>query len=113
VCGTSRTTFGFPAELAKMKRPATSKNPVLKKGEYEWLMSPDGLLAAIWHDVGYCQFISNFHEPDMTTCARRVKKDEAEARGAVNGRIQRATLIGIMMYNKFMGGTDRCDALRG
>ena len=112
-CGTSRTTFGFPTELAKMKRPSTSKNPVLKKGEHQWLMSPDGLLAALWHDVGYCQFLSNFHEPDVSTCARRVKKGDAEYQNAVNGRIQRATLLGIMMYNKFMGGTDRCDALRG
>ena len=110
-CGTSRKNFGFPEELDKLKRPTTIKNPPLKKGEHKWLMSPDALLAAIWHDVGYVKFLSNFHTPDETTCARRVKKDEAA--NAVNGRVRRATLIGIEMYNKFMGGTDRCDSLRG
>ena len=120
VCGTARVNFGFPKQLAALKRTQQVKieNHPLKKGDHDWLMSPDGLLAAMWHDVGYVMFLSNFHKPDTSTCARRVKSAEAAAATAagtevVNGRIQRATLLGIMAYNMFMGGTDRCDALRG
>ena len=94
--GTTRTTFGFPAELV-------DKN--LEPGEWRWLMTNDGLLAAYWSDVGYVKLMSNYHQPDGGIVYRRVAgkadKDERDAPAVGVG------------YNDNMGGTDLKDWLRG
>jgi hypothetical protein len=107
--------MGFPAELDELKRPMGDKNPVLKKGEYEWRMAPmkakaDGterkaaFTAVIWHDVGYAKIITTCHQPDATVVKRR--------QSGVQGRVDRPCLENISEYNKNMGGTDQCDQLR-
>jgi hypothetical protein len=91
------------------------KNPVLKKGEYEWRMAPmkakaDGterkaaFTAVIWHDVGYAKIITTCHQPNATMVKRR--------QSGVQGRVDRPCLESISEYNKNMGGTDQCDQLR-
>ena len=80
--GTIKHIMGFPAELDELKRGMGDKNPVLKKGEYEWRMAPmkakaDGterkaaFTAVIWHDVGYAKIITTCHQPDATMVKRR------------------------------------------
>jgi len=113
--GTIKHIMGFPAELDELKRPMGDKNPVLKKGEYEWRMAPmkakaDGterkaaFTAVIWHDVGYAKIITTCHQPNATMVKRR--------QSGVQGRVDRPCLESISEYNKNMGGTDQCDQLR-
>ena len=113
--GTIKHIMGFPAELDELKRPMGDKNPVLKKGEYEWRMAPmkakaDGterkaaFTVVIWHDVGYAKVATTCHQPDATTVKRR--------ESGIQGRVDRPCLENISEYNKNMGGTDQCDQLR-
>ena len=46
LCGTTRTNFGFPAQLSFNH---------LADGEFDWAMTTDGLLAVAWKDVGDCK----------------------------------------------------------
>ena len=58
LCGTARTTFGFPRPISR----DVVKD--LSKGEYTWRMSDDGITAILWHDNVPTQFLSNFHNPE-------------------------------------------------
>ena len=94
--GTTRTTFGFPKQLVDKS---------LEPGEWRWLMTKDGLLAAYWSDVGFVKLMSNFHEPDGGIVYRRVS-------GQADKQERDAPTLGVN-YNEYMGGTDLMDWLRG
>ena len=94
--GTSRTTFGFPPSLIDEN---------LSMGKWKWMMTPPGLLAAYWSDVGFVKLMSNFHSPESGMVLRRVSgQADREQRAAprVGGE-----------YNGKMGGTDLKDMMRG
>ena len=44
LCGTTRRTFGYPSELDFENLP--------NRGDSDWRMTDDGLLAVAWRDVG-------------------------------------------------------------
>ena len=93
--GTTRTTYGFPKTLV---------DEDLSPGEWRWLMSQEGFLAAFWADVGFVKLMSNFHTPECGQVLRRVTgKADKEERGAPT--------VGVD-YNHFMGGTDLKDFVR-
>ena len=100
LCGTARTNFGFPRPISK----DVVKD--LSKGEYTWRMSDDGITAILWHDTVPTQFLSNFHNPeDESSVFRRTKgQRERQARSAPQVAVD---------YNKYMGGVDQLDSLRG
>ena len=94
--GTTRTTYGFPRSLVDEN---------LEAGEWKWLMSEEGFLAAFWADVGYVKLMSNFHSPEQGQVLRRVSgQADKEKRGAPTVGVE---------YNHFMGGTDLQDFIRG
>ena len=94
--GTTRTTYGFPRSLVDEN---------LEAGEWKWLMSKEGFLAAFWADVGYVKLMSNFHSPEQGQVLRRVSgQADKEKRGAPTVGVE---------YNAFMGGTDLQDFVRG
>ena len=94
--GTTRTTYGFPRSLV---------DESLEAGEWKWLMSKEGFLAAFWADVGYVKLMSNFHSPEQGQVLRRVSgQADKEKRGAPTVGVE---------YNHFMGGTDLQDFIRG
>ena len=94
--GTTRTTYGFPSTLV---------DDSLEAGEWRWLMTSEGFLAAYWADVGYVKLMSNFHSPESGQVMRRVTgQADKEARGAPTLGVE---------YNNFMGGTDLKDFIRG
>ena len=94
--GTTRTTYGFPRSLVDEN---------LEAGEWRWLMSKEGFLAAFWADVGYVKLMSNFHDPEAGQVLRRVS-GQAD-------KDQRSTPTVGVEYNHFMGDTDLQDFIRG
>ena len=44
LCGTTRRTFGYPSDLDFSNLP--------NRGDSDWRMTDDGLLAVSWMDVG-------------------------------------------------------------
>ena len=94
--GTTRTTYGFPKTLVDEN---------LEAGEWKWLMSKEGFLAAFWADVGYVKLMSNFHSPEQGQVLRRVS-------GQADKQERGAPTVGVE-YNNFMGGTDLVDFVRG
>ena len=100
LCGTARTTHGFPAAISR------KFGGVLEKGESSWRMTRDGLCAIAWHDSVVTQFMSNWHNPEAVDVVRRREKGERD-RSSRNAPKVAAD------YNKFMGGVDQLDALRG
>ena len=94
--GTTRTTFGFPKQLI---------DESLEPGEWKWLMTDDGLLAAYWSDVGFVKLMSNFHNPISGLVYRRVT-------GQADKTARDAPVVGVN-YNDLMGGTDLNDWMRG
>ena len=94
--GTTRTTYGFPRSLVDEN---------LEAGEWKWLMSKEGFLAAFWADVGYVKLMSNFHSPEQGQVLRRVS-------GQADKQERGAPTVGVE-YNSFMGGTDLVDFIRG
>ena len=54
----------------------------LEAGEWRWLMTSEGFLAAYWADVGYVKLMSNFHSPESGQVMRRMTgQADKEARG--------------------------------
>ena len=94
--GTTRTTFGFPRALI---------DETLDAGEWRWMMTADGLLAAYWSDVGFVKLMSNFHKPDEGLVYRRMT-------GQADRVARTAPEVGVG-YNGGMGGTDLNDWMRG
>ena len=84
--GTTRTTYGFPRSLVDEN---------LEAGEWRWLMSRDGFLAAFWADVGYVKLMSNFHSPEQGQVLCRVS-------GQADKDKKGAPTVGVE-YNNFMG----------
>ena len=77
----------------------------LQAGQWKWMMTPDGLLAAYWADVGFVKMMSNFHGPEAGIVDRRQSgKADRVTRGA--------PVLGVE-YNDKMGGTDLMDFMRG
>ena len=93
--GTTRTTFGFPPDLIDETLPA---------GSWRWQMSPEGILAAYWADVGFVKLMSNWHGPEAGQVLRRV---EGQA-----DKVERESPLVGEHYNGLMGGTDLNDFLR-
>ena len=97
-CGTWRANFGMPLHL----KPAQNKD--LGKGELRWSMAPPGLLGVVWHDSKTCNFLSNFHGPNIDVVHRR--------RAGQPGRIEVPAPAVAVDYNKYMGAVDEVDSLR-
>ena len=94
--GPTRTTYGFPKELI---------DPDLPQGQWKWLMTDPGILAAFWSDVGMVKLMSNFHSPTSGYVLRKVS-------GQADRVVRCAPTVGVG-YNKGMGGTDLFDFMRG
>ena len=94
--GTTRTTFGFPQSLI---------DEALEAGQWKWKMTPDGLLAAFWADVGFVKMMSNFHGPEEGMVQRR--------EAGLADRVTRGAPVLGVEYNDKMGGTDLMDFMRG
>ena len=94
--GTTRTTYGFPKSLVVDNLP---------QGEWRWLMTNPGILAAFWSDVGNVKLMSNFHKPQSGFVLRRVS-------GQADRLLRTAPVLGVD-YNDGMGGTDLFDFMRG
>lgn len=63
-----RNRKGFPKDL----------NAVHQRGDYDWKMKPNGLLAGVWKDSKEVPFISTASSPTfdpMPTCKRRINKE--------------------------------------
>lgn len=116
--GTTRVTYGFPEFLV---------DPELPQGQWTWAMTPPGLLAAYWSDVGFVKMMSNYHSPEEgnTTCAYSHTRTYTNPRHThktgkvlrhVSGQADRverlAPTLGVD-YNDMMGGTDLKDFMRG
>jgi len=94
--GTTRTTYGFPADLIVDDLPM---------GEFKWAMCEPGLLAAFWSDVGFVKLMSNHHTPTSGHVLRKVAgQSDREERGAPTVAVE---------YNDKMGGVDLKDFMRG
>ena len=100
LAGTARTSFGFPRVL----RDVEGKN--LKRGDYVWKMTSDGVLALAWKDTVLAQFMSNWHAPHSTDTVYRRQRGCAQKQAFTAPRVAAD-------YNEFMGAVDQHDALRG
>ena len=100
LAGTARTTFGFPRALKDVE----GKN--LKRGDYVWKMTSDGVLALAWKDTVLAQFMSNWHAPLSTGTVFRRQRGCAQKQAFTAPRVA-------VDYNEFMGAVDQHDALRG
>ena len=58
--GTTRTTYGFPKALI---------DPDLPQGQWKWLMTEPGILAAFWSDVGVADAVTAHRS--LGPCASR------------------------------------------
>ena len=67
-------------------------------------MSPEGILAAYWADVGFVKLMSNWYGPEAGQVLRRV---EGQA-----DKVERESPLVGEHYNGLMGGTDLNDFLR-
>lgn len=55
--------------------PKFKDDKELKRGQYEWFSSNDGLTAVKWRDKRCVHLISNYHDPLLTTSVKRNEKD--------------------------------------
>lgn len=66
-CGTVRPQRKYLPNLLDDKK--------LKRGEYDWKRSEDGITMFKWKDKKAVNFLSNFHDPNQTLTVQRKEKD--------------------------------------
>lgn len=100
LAGTARTNRGFPKQLSRRS------SVQLGRGEWDWVMTRDGICAVAWRDSQVAQFMSNWHDPREESCGLRRES------GYSGRRLISAPKLA-SDYNAYMGGVDQLDSLRG
>ncbi|KAJ8970745.1 hypothetical protein NQ314_001045 [Rhamnusium bicolor] len=76
----------------------------MKRGDSNWRMSEDGVLALQWMDKKLILFLSNFHNPEEKGTVKRKQKD------GTSEEINCEQLV--RDYNRYMGFVDKSDMLK-
>ena len=97
LAGTCRSNSGFDMKLWDDKS-------VSKAGDWKCTAAEPGIFSTVWIDAVRCKFMSNHVPPEGGEVKRR-------KRGCAN-RLSLLAPIVAVLYNIFMGGVDRFDALR-
>lgn len=96
-CGTARKDrVDVPNDLKTNKK--------MKRGDSNWRMSEDGVLALQWMDKKPILFLSNFHNPEEKGTVKRKQKDGTSV------EINCEQLV--RDYNRYMGFVDKSDMLK-
>lgn len=96
-CGTARKDrLGIPDDFKTNKK--------MKRGDSNWRVNEDGILALQWMDKKPILFLSNFHNPIDEETVTRKQKDGTKA------DVKCQTLV--KDYNRHMGYVDKSDMLK-
>ena len=83
--------------------PPLASEKLMKRGDFDFRSTPNGITAYKWMDSKAVHLISNYHGTETTTVQRREK----------NGSKKVVTCPQVVKdYNAYMGGVDKHDMLR-
>lgn len=84
--------------------PSFLQDSKMKRGEFDFYTSNNGMLALKWKDKRAVSLLSNYHDSHETSTVKRKNKD-----GTVEDVLCPQLLID---YNKFMNGVDKFDQIK-